>query len=408
MEVPTGLSSQQEMIYKAAYKVSESFPLEYWMEKDLKEEFADEFFKAIAEQGFLGLVIPEEYGGSGYGLSELAAAIEGLVRGGAGMAGVWYIMLTEIFLALPITRFGTEEQKERYLPRIADGRLQGALALTEPDVGSDTLSLKTRAEAEGDGYRITGRKVFISGLDKAGAFIIVTRTSDPLPGKRWHGITLFVAELPSDAVRYNPIPKHGINYSHSHEVYIDGLYLDREAVLGPLDGGWHVLLDILNPERIGFAVGAVSIGYLALSKAVEYAKERVVFGRRIGSFQAIQHSLAKSYAQLEGARLLAYRAAETYDGVSPPKDPRSYEEVTGRASLLREVGRESNIAKYMAVESGIEAVYWAMQTFGGYGYAREFHVERWWREINLLRLAPVTQQLALNFIARHVLGLPRE
>jgi len=407
MEIPKGFDGHQEMIFKSAYKLSQKYPLEYWMEKDLREEFAGEFYSELSEQGFMGLVIPEEYGGSGYGLKELGAAIEGLVRGGAGMAGVWYIMLTEIFLAIPIVRYGTEDQKERYLPRIAEGDLQGALALTEPDVGSDTLSIKTRAVEEGDGYTIYGRKVFISGLDKAGVFIVVARTSEPIHGRRWHGITLFIAEK-GDGVKYSPIPKHGINYSHSHEVYIEGLKVSRDSILGPLDGGWHVLLDILNPERIGFSIGAVSIGYLAISKAVEYAKNRVVFGRRIGSFQAIQHSLAKSYAYLEGARELAYKAAASYDSIPPPRDPKDYEEVVSRSNLLKGVGRDTNIAKYVSVESAIEAVYWAMQTFGGYGYAREFHVERWWREINLLRLAPVTQQLALNYIARHVLGLPRE
>ena len=408
MEIPPDLSGDKELIYRTAYEVSSQFPPEYWREKDLKEEFAEEFFRAIAEQGFMGIVIPQEYGGSGYGLEELAVAIEGLVRGGAGMAGVWYIMLTEIFLALPITRFGTKEQKEKYLPGIAEGRIEGALALTEPDVGSNTLLIKTTAVKEGDEYVVNGRKVFISGIDRAGAFILVARTKSPEEaGRRSLGLSLFIVDMPSKNVRYSPIPKHGINYSKSCEVYIEDLRIPEENLLGPLDAGWYVLLDILNPERIGFAIGATAIGYLALSKAVEYAKNRVVFDRPIGSYQAVQHPLARSYAMLEGARLLAYRAAATYDRLAPPRDPKSFDEVVSRSTGLSEVGRNSNIAKYVAIEAGIEAVYWAMQTFGGYGYAREFDVERWWREINLLRLAPVTQQLALNYIARHVLGLPR-
>ena len=401
-------NEDQEMIFKTAYNLSKDFPLDYWMEKDLKNEFAAEFWDAITEHGFLGMVIPEEYGGAGYGLSELISGIEGLVRGGAGMAGVWYLMLTEIFLALPIVRYGTPEQKERYLPRIARGEVEGALALTEPDVGSNTLSIKTFARREGDGYVVSGRKVFISGIDRASSFILVARTK-PIEevDRKTYGLTLFIVDMPDKRVRYKPIPKHGINYSHSCEVYIDELYIPEENVLGPVDAGWYVLLDILNPERIGFAIGAVSIGYLALEYAVEYAKKRVVFGRPIGSYQAIQHGLARPYSFLEGAKLLAYRAASTYDSIPPPQNPKDFNDVVRRSDNLKAVGRESNIAKYVAVETGIEAVYWAMQAFGGYGYAREFHVERWWREINLLRLAPVTQQLALNYIARHVLGLPR-
>lgn len=409
LKMDFNLSEHQEMVYRLAYEVSKNYSLDYWREKEERQEFGTEFWKSLVEQGFLGLVIPEEYGGSGYGLSELASAIEGLVRGGAGMAGVWYLMLTEIFLALPIVRFGTEEQKEMYLPGIAEGKIEGALALTEPNVGSNTLAIKTTAVKEGDEYVINGRKVFISGIDRASAFILVARTKslDEVE-RRSYGLSLFIVDMPNRNVRYTPIPKHGINYSHSCEVYIEDLRVPEKNLLGPLDAGWYVLLDILNPERIGFAIGATSIGYLAVDWAVEYAKNRVVFDRPIGSFQAIQHGLARVYAHLEGARLLSYRAAKTYDSVPLPSDPKSFNEVVGRSQYLREVGRESNIAKYVAVENGIEAVYWAMQTFGGYGYAKEFHVERWWREINLLRLAPVTQQLALNYIARYVLNLPRE
>ena len=402
------LSSSQEMIYRLAYDISREFPLEYWMDKEERNEFAGEYWDKLVEQGFLGLVIPEDYGGSGYGLSELVSAIEGLIRGGAGMAGVWYLMLTEIFLALPIVRFGTDDQREKYLPGIVEGRIEGALALTEPDVGSNTLALKTLAVKEGDEYVVSGRKVFISGIDRASTFILVARTKSlDKVERRTYGLSLFLVDMPNKHVRYKPIPKHGINYSHSCEVYIEDLRIPEENILGPLDAGWYVLLDILNPERIGFAIGAVSIGYLAVEWAAEYARNRVVFDRPIGSFQAIQHGLASVYAHLEGARLLSYRSAETYDSIPIPKDPKDFNEVVTRSSYLREVGRESNIAKYVAVENGFEAVYWAMQTFGGYGYAKEFHVERWWREINLLRLAPVTQQLALNYIARYVLNLPR-
>lgn len=386
------LTDEQEMIASAARDIAKDFPPEYWREKEENGEFAEEFFKAIADAGFFGIVIPEEYGGAGMGLTELLIAVEELAANGCGMAGVWYIGLTEIFGALPITRYGNDKQKEKYLPKMARGEMEFCMALTEPNAGTNTLRTETFARKEGDGYVINGSKIFISGIDRAKGMLLVTRTTplDQAPKKDF-GITLFIVDLPNKAVKWNPIPKHGINYSKTCEVSISNLRVEEGAILGEKDKGWYQVLDVLNPERLGLAIAAVGIARLAISKAVEYSKQRKVFADPIGSYQGLQHPLAEAYATLKTAELMTFKAAWLYDNNAD----------------FKEVGNAANMAKVVAVENSIKAVYWAMQTFGGYGYAKEYDVERWWREVNLLRLAPVTQQMALNYIAEHILGMPR-
>ncbi len=386
------LNEEQRMIANAARDIAKDFPPEYWREKEENGEFAEEFFKAISDAGFMGIVIPEEYGGSGYGMMELLIAMEELAANGCGAGGVWYFVLTEVFGALPIVRYGTEEQKEKYLPKIAKGEMEFCMALTEPDAGTNTLNIRTTAVKDGDGWVINGNKIFISGADRAKGMLIIARTTprDKAP-KKTHGISLFLADLPNDAVKVNPIPKHGINYSKTCEVSFNNLRLPESALIPPLDGGWYHLLDTLNPERMSFTTAAIGISRLAISKAVEYSKQRVVFQDPIGSYQGLQFPLAEAYATLECAKLMNFKAATLFDS----------------GANYREIGAAANMAKAVAVEAGIKAVYWAMQTFGGYGYAKEYDVERWWREINLIRLAPVTQQMALNFIAEHILGMPK-
>ncbi|MEM2175759.1 MAG: acyl-CoA dehydrogenase family protein [Archaeoglobaceae archaeon] len=385
-------NEEQKMIANTAKEIAEDFPPEYWREKDAKGEFAEEFFKAIAKAGFFGIVIPENYGGSGYGMTELLIAMEELAANGCGMGGVWYLVLTECFGALTITRHGTEEQKEKYLPKIAKGELEFCMALTEPDAGTNTLAIKTKAVKDGDEWVINGNKIWISGADRAKGMLIVARTT-PLEKaqKKTFGISLFLADLPNKAVKVNPIPKHGINYSKSCEVSFSDLRLSESSLMPPVDEGWYLLLDTLNPERMSFTTAAIGISRLAIKKAVEYSRQRKVFADPIGSYQGLQFPIAEAYATLECAKLMNFKAAWLFDN---------------KASY-REVGAIANIAKAVAVEAGIKAVYWAMQTFGGYGYAKEYDVERWWREINLIRLAPVTQQMALNYIAEHVLGFPK-
>lgn len=386
------LTDEQKMIASSAKDIAKDFPPEYWREKEENGEFAEEFFKAIADAGFFGIVIPEEYGGAGMGLTELLIAVEELAANGCGMAGVWYIGLTEIFGALPITRYGNKKQKEKYLPKIAKGKMEFCMALTEPNAGTNTLRTETFARKEGDQYVINGNKIFISGIDRAKGMLLVTRTTplDQAP-KKSLGMTLFLIDLPNKSVKWNPIPKHGINYSKTCEVSISNLKVGEDAILGEKEKGWYQVLDVLNPERLGLAVAAIGIARLAISKAVEYSKQRKVFTDPIGSYQGLQHPLAEAYAALKTAELMAFKAAWLYDN----------------KANFKEIGDAANMAKVVAVENSIKAVYWAMQTFGGYGYAKEYDVERWWREVNLLRLAPVTQQMALNYIAEHILGMPR-
>ncbi|MCL7384001.1 MAG: acyl-CoA/acyl-ACP dehydrogenase [Thaumarchaeota archaeon] len=386
------LTEEQKAIAESAREIARDFPPEYWREKEEKEEFAEEFFKAISEAGFFGIVIPEEYGGSGYGLTELLIAIEELSANGCGMGGAWYLILTEVLGGLTIARHGTKEQKEKYLPKIAKGQIEFCMALTEPDAGTNTLAIKTFARREGDEWIINGNKIFISGIDRARGMLLIARTT-PLEKapKKTFGLSLFLVDLPNESVKASPIPKHGINYSKSCEVSISELRVPSDSLIPPVDEGWYILLDTLNPERMSFTSAAIGISKLAIKKAVEYSKHRRVFADPIGSYQGLQFPLAEAYAMLECARLMNFKAAWLFD----------------HKADYRSVGETANIAKTVAVEAGIKAVYWAMQTFGGYGYAKEYDVERWWREINLIRLAPVTQQMTLNYIAEHVLGMPK-
>ena len=386
-------TEEQKMIANTAKEIAKNFPPEYWREKDLKEEFGEEFYKAIGKAGFTGMVIPEKYGGAGKGVTELLIAMEELAANGCGMAGIWYLVITEDFGGISIIRHGTEAQKEKYLPRIASGDIEFCMGLTEPDAGTNTLNTKTRAQKVADGWIINGNKTWISGADRARGMMLITRTTpkEKAPRKTF-GISLFLIDLPNPAVNVTTIPKHGINYSHSCDIGINDLKVSEDALMPPLDGGWYSLLDTLNTERMSFTTAAIGIARLAMSKAIEYSKDRKVFGDTpIGSYQGLQFNLAEAYAGIEAAKLLNFKASTLYDN----------------GASIAEVGNAVNPAKILAVESGIKAVYWAMQTFGGYGYAREYDVERWWREINLIRLAPVSQQMALSYVGEHILGMPR-
>jgi acyl-CoA dehydrogenase len=382
------LSEEEKMVVKAAADIAKDFGPEYWREKDKNHKFPEDFWKTLVEAGFVGIVIPEKYGGSGMGMFEMILAMETLASEGCGLAGEWFLCLTSVFGGLTIVKHGNESQKEKYLPKIAKGT-EFCLALTEADAGTNTLNTRTMTVKEGDEYVINGQKMFISGADRAKGMVLLTRTT-PLEKapKRTLGLSLFVVDLPDPAVEIIPIEKHGINYSKTFEVYISDLRVPMESLLGERGRGWYLVLDTLNPERMSFSAAACGLGLLAIGKAVEYAKERKVFRGPIGSHQALQFPLAEAKAKIEAARLLNYKATWLYD-------------------KGKRCGAEANMAKVAAVEAGTEAVYHAMQTFGGYGYAVEYDVERWWREVNLIRLAPVTQQMALAFIGEHVLGLPK-
>jgi acyl-CoA dehydrogenase len=382
------LTDEQKMIVQAAAEVAQDFDPEYWREKDQTHTFPEDFWQALIDAGFVGAVIPEQYGGGGMGMFNMTLAMETLTRESCGLAGTWFLCLTSIFGGLSIAKHGNASQKEKYLPKIAKG-MEFCLALTEPDAGTNTLNTQTMAVKEGDEYVVNGRKTFISGADRAKGMILITRTT-PLKEapKRTLGLSLFLVDLPDPSIEVAPIEKHGINYSKTCEVFISDLRLPQETLLGEEDKGWYLILDTLNPERMSFSAAAGGIGLLAIKTAVEHGKERKVFDAPIASHQAIQFPLADAKAKIEAARLLNYHSAWLYDKGQP-------------------CGAEANMAKVAAVDAGIQAVYHAMQTLGGYGYAVEYDVERWWREVNLIRLAPVTHQMALAFIGEHVLGMPK-
>ena len=382
------LSAEQKLIVEAASDIAKDYGPEYWREKDKKHEFPEDFWKTLIEAGFTGITVPEQYGGGGMGMFEMILAMETLASEGCGLAGEWLLCLSSVFGGLSVLKHGSEKQKADYLPRIAKG-MEFCLGLTEPDAGTNTLNLQTMAVQDGDEYVINGQKMFISGADRAKGMLLVTRTTpiDKAP-KRTLGLTLFLVDMPNPAIEIIPIDKHGINYSKTFELYINDLRVPKESLLGEPDKGWYLVLDTLNPERMSFSAAGCGIGLLAIKKAVDHAKERKVFSAPIGSHQGIQFPLAEAKSKIEAARLLNYKAAGLYDKGQP-------------------CGAEANMAKVAAVEAGTEAVYHAMQTFGGYGYAVEYDVERWWREVNLIRLAPVTHQMALAFVGEHVLGLPK-
>ena len=379
---------EHAMVRQTAEEVAEQFGPEYWREREADGEFSEAFWDELAEAGFHGLLVPEEYGGADMGMAEMGLAMETLCAEGCGMAGAWYLVVTACMAAAGIERSGTDEQKERYLPDLAAGERVFSVAITEPAAGTNTLNVATRAEADGDGYVLNGEKVWITFSDIADDAIVVARTTPRAEVERpTAGISLFLVDMDDPGIEVSPIPKHGINYSNSCQVFLEDVRVPAGNLLGGEGEGWEALLGMLNPERIAFAAAATGIGRLAADAAIEYANEREVFGAPIGTHQAVSFPITEAYARMEAATLMREKAAWLYD-------------------RGEDCGYEANVAKATAVEAGIEAVKHSMQAFGGWGYAKEYDVERWWREVNLTRLAPVTQQMAYNHIARTI-GFPR-
>jgi acyl-CoA dehydrogenase len=369
-------------------ELASQFSDEYWSEKDEAPAFPWEFHEALAKGGWLGICIPEEYGGGGLGVTEASIVVQEIAASGACLNGA-SLAHTAVFGLLPIIRHGTEEQKRRFLPRAASGDLHLAFAVTEPDAGTDTGRTSTFAKKVEGGYLVTGKKVWITKAQEAERLLLLTRTT-PLEEvrKKVHGLTLFFAELDRDHVDIRPIKKMGRNATDSNELFIDRLFVPDEDVVGEPGRGFHVLLDGLNPERVLNAQECIGIGRAALRRAVEYARTRIVFDRPIGMNQGIQFPLAEALAQLDAAELMCWHAAKLYDAGLP-------------------CGREANSAKYLAAEAAFYATDRAVQTHGGYGYAKEYHVERYFREARVLRLGPVSQELILAYLGEHVLGLPK-
>ncbi|MFA9417427.1 acyl-CoA dehydrogenase family protein [Natrinema sp. HArc-T2] len=381
-------TQERSMIRSTAEAVAAEYGPEYWREKEENEEFAQGFWDELGEAGFHGLLVPEEYGGASMGMQDMGLAMETLCAEGCGMAGTWYLVLTAGMAAVGIRENGTEAQKEKYLTDIATGERNFCIGITEPEAGTNTLNVATCAEKDGDEYVLNGQKAWITFSDRADNMILVTRTT-PLEevDRGTDGISLFIVDMDTPGIDISPISKHGINYSKSCEVFLENVRVPEENLLGEEDEGWWALVDMLNPERIGFAAAGTGIGKLAANTAIEYANDREVFDAPIGSHQAVSFPITKAYARMETAALMREKAAWLYD-------------------QGEECGYETNVAKATAVSAGIEAVKQSMQAFGGWGYATEYDVERWWREINLTRLAPVSQQMAYNHIGQQ-LGFPK-
>ncbi len=381
------LTESQELIKKEVAALARTFSLDYWLDKDKKAEYPNEFVKAFADNGWLGLMVPEAYGGAGLGVTEAAIMLHEICASGAGTSGASPIHFY-VFPATPVIKFGTEEMKRRELPRICTGESILAFGVTEPNAGTDTSRIQTRAEKKGDRYVVNGRKVWTTNAQHATKMLLLARTSDRDPAKPLKGMTLFFTDFDRTAMHVRLIEKLGRAAVDSNEVAIENLEVPEQHVVGTVGEGFYHLLESLNPERIVVGIEAVGIGRAALERAVQYAKERIVFDRPIGKNQAIAHPLALALAQLDAAEVMCLKAAWLFDHGRP-------------------CGREANAAKLLAADAGFAACDAALQTFGGFGYAKEFYVERLWREVRLYKIAPISQQMALNYLAEHVLGLPR-
>jgi acyl-CoA dehydrogenase len=382
------LSPEQESVRDAVTRICSQFDDAFWLAKDRDGGFPFELHQALARDGWLGICMPEAYGGAGLGISEAAVMMQAIAQSGAGMTGASAVHMN-IFGLQPVVVFGTAAQKQRMLPPLIAGRERACFAVTEPNTGLDTTRLRTRAERDGDVYRINGQKVWISTAQIAEKVLILARTT-PIEAvsRPRDGLSLFYTTLDRSRVEVREIEKMGRKAVDSNQVFFDNLEVPVEDRIGEEGKGFDYILHGLNPERILIAAEAVGLGLVALDRASRYARERVVFDRPIGQNQAIQHPLAASWMELEAARLMVMNAAWQYDQSLP-------------------CGPAANAAKYLAAEAGFRACEAAVMTHGGFGYAREYHVERYLREVMIPRLAPVSPQLILCFIAEKVLGLPK-
>lgn len=387
-DVDFELTEDQITIRDAVTELAAKFDDQYWQEKDEKHEFPTEFYNAFAEGGWLGITTPEEYGGHGYGITEASIILEQIAASGAGMNGASSLHLS-IFGMHPVIVHGSEELKKRTLPRIVNGDLHVCFGVTEPGAGLDTTKITTFAKRDGDKYIVNGRKVWISKAVESEKILLLTRTQkfDESPRKT-DGMTLFLTDLDRDKVDIRPIKKMGRNAVTSNEIFIDNLEIPIEDRVGEEGQGFKYILDGLNPERCLVAAEALGIGRAAIRAGVRYGNDREVFGRQIGKNQGIQFPLADSLARLDAAELMLRKATWLYDNGKP-------------------CGREANTAKYLCADAGFDAADRALQTHGGMGYSEEYNVARYFREARLTRIAPISQEMILNYLGSHVLGLPR-
>ena len=382
------LSNDQQSIRDAILRHCAQFPDDYWQQKDLEGSFPEDFYKSLADAGWLGIAMPEAYGGSGLGIFDAALMVQAISESGACMSGASAVHIN-IFGLHPVVVFGTEEQKARMLPPLIRGEDKACFAVTEPNTGLNTTQLKTRAEKREGGYLVKGEKIWISTAQVATKMLLLARTTplDEVKNKT-DGLTLFYTDFDRSKIDVRLIHKMGRHAVDSNMLFIEDLWIPDADRIGEEGKGFRQILHGMNPERILIAAEAIGIGRVALTKAARYANERIVFGRPIGQNQGIQHPLAKCWAQLEAANLMVMKAASLYDAGA-------------------ECGVEANAGKYLAAEAAFEACHTAISTLGGMGYAQEYHVERYLRESIIPRTAPISQHLILCHIAEKVLGLPK-
>lgn len=382
------LTQEQEAIVESVTRLCAQFDADYWRKADETGDFPEEFVAAMAAGGWLGTAMPTELGGAGLGLTEAALVMQAVAQSGAGFSGASAMHLN-IFGPMPIVRYGDEALRNRAIPRLMSGEDKICIGITEPDSGLDTASLTTRATRTNDGYVITGRKVWTTMAQRANKMLIIARTTPRDQVKKpTEGLSLFYTDFDRSKISATVIPKMGRKAVESNSVFIDNLEVPAADLIGEEGRGFYYLLDGLNPERVLFAAEAVGLGRAALARAAGYAKERVVFGRPIGQNQGIAHPLAKAWAELEAANLMAFKAAALFDAG-------------------RECGAEANAAKYLGGEAGFKACETAVLTHGGMGYAKEFDVERYFREAMIARIAPISREMVMNYLAERVLGLPK-
>jgi acyl-CoA dehydrogenase len=388
MQMDFEITEEQQLIRDAVGKVCEGYPDEYWARCDREHEFPWDFYNAMADAGWIGVAIPEAYGGSGRGITEASLVLETVAASGAAMNGCSGLHLS-IFGMHPVVKHGSEDMKQKYLPRVASGNLHVAFGVTEPNAGTDTSSIETFARRDGDTYVVRGRKVWTTKAQDSERVLLLVRTTpkDQIE-RRTDGLTLLLAELQREEVTISPIEKAGRNAVASCEVVYDDLPVAVTDRVGEEGKGFRYLLDGLNAERILVASEALGIGRAAMRRAVNYANERVVFKRPIGQNQGVAFPLGEAQMRLDAAELMIRKASWMLDQGLP-------------------CGAEANMAKWLAADAGYQAADQAMQTHGGFGYAKEYHVERYWREARLMRIAPISQEMILNYVTEHVLGLPR-
>jgi len=392
------LSEQQRLVRRSIRELCDDFDRAYWRERAEEGEYPTEFVAELADAGWLGALVPEEYGGAGMDTSEVVVMMEEIAANGGGFSAAQAVH-GGIYNSVPLVKYGSDEMKERLLPKVADGEASiQAFGLTEPNAGSESTAIETRAERDGDEYVIDGQKIWTSRVDQSDYLVLVARTTPKSEvEKHTQGISMFLIDLEEafaqGALDVEPIRKSVSEFVHSYELWFEDLRVPADRLVGEEGEGFYQVLDGLNEERLVIAAECVGLGELAIERAVEYANEREVFGRPVGENQSIQHPLAEAHARVQAAKQMTYDAADASS------------EADGDSSA--ELGARAKMSKFLAADACFDAADAAVQTHGGFGVAKEYDVERYFREARLTRLVPITQQLALNYVGENVLGLPR-